>query len=197
MNDLRLIVDSETPLGRLLFKYIFATLDKLYIVETQEENLRELGPHLIPADINEYASSKADLVIRNEKSILNDGLKCVYISVDDHHCGAGCDCISTLPCVSGMVAELKIDNGTSGPVWECFHNMSGVAASLAVRVLSQGVLVDTVTMFGPVVTMEHLECTKLLKMECDLKNGVSRFTRYKGLFNFDLLLNAVVCSLRK
>ena len=100
----------------------------------------------------------------------------MYISVDDHHYVAGYDCISTLPCVSSMVAELQIDNRTSRPVWECFHNMSGVVASLAYRVLTWGMLVDVVTMFGLVTTMEHLECIKLLKMECDLKNGVCRFT---------------------
>ena len=113
MNDLRLTVDSETPFSRWLYKYIFATMDISYIVETQAENLRELGPGLISADVNEYATSKADLLIRNEKLVLNDKLKCVYISVDDHHCGAGYDCISTLPCVSGMVAELQIANRTS------------------------------------------------------------------------------------
>ena len=158
MNDLRLKVDSETPLGRWLYQYIFTTLDKSYIVETQVENLKELGPNLNPAEINEYATSKADLVIKKGKPVSSDRLKCAYVSVDDHHCGA--NCVSTVPSVSGMVAELKIDDETTGPVWECFCNMSGVAASLAVRVLSQGVLVDTVIMFGLVVTMEHLERTK-------------------------------------
>lgn len=57
--------------------------------------------------------------------------------------------------------------------------MCGVAASLAYRVLIRGMLVDMVTMFGLVATMEHLECTKLLKMECDLKNGVCGFTGAK------------------
>ena len=148
-------------------------------IKTQVENLRELGPGLISADVNEYATSKADLLIKNEKLVLNDKLKCVYISIDNHHCGAGYDCISTLPCVSGMVAELQIDNRTSRPVWKCSHNMSGVAASLTYWVLTRGVLVDLVTMFGLVTSMEHLECTKLLKVECDLKNGVCGFTGAK------------------
>ena len=47
------------------------------ITMVMEQNLKELGPNLIPADINEYTTSKADLVIRNEKLILNDRLKCV------------------------------------------------------------------------------------------------------------------------
>ena len=194
MNDLRLKVDSETPLGRWLYQYIFTTLDKSYIAETQVENLKELGPNLNPAEINEYATSKADLVIRKGKPVSSDRLKCAYVSVDDHHCGA--NCVSTVPSVSRMVAELKIDDETTGPVWECFRNMSGVAASLALRILSQGVLVDTVTMFGLVVTIEHLERTKLLKLECNLKNGMSKFVTCNGVFEFDLLLNAVVYRLR-
>ena len=62
-------IDNEIPFNRWLYNYIFATLDKTYIVETQEENLRELGPELVPTEINEYAASKADLMIRKEKSL--------------------------------------------------------------------------------------------------------------------------------
>ena len=44
-------------------------------------------------------------------------------------------------CVSGMVAEVKINDRTSAPLWECYHNMSGLAAAIAMQVLSDGVLI--------------------------------------------------------
>ena len=60
---LQLKIDNEIPFNRWLYNYIFATLNKTYIVETQEENMRELGPDLVPTIRNEYAASKRDLMI--------------------------------------------------------------------------------------------------------------------------------------
>ena len=60
--------------------------------------------------------------------LLNEDLKRLLVFADN---------VTSQHCVSGMVAELKIDNQTSTPVWECYHNMSGVAAALAIQVLCQ------------------------------------------------------------
>ena len=69
----------------------------------QEDNLRELGSNLVPEEINEYAMSKADLVIRRDKLISDNDLKCMTVIVD-------------VDGVSGMLTELKIDNQTSANV---------------------------------------------------------------------------------
>lgn len=60
--------------------------------------------------------------------------------------------------VSGMVAKLKIDNQISAAIWECYHNMSGVAAALTIWVLTHGVLLEKVTVFGMVTSVEHPDC---------------------------------------
>ena len=43
--------------------------------------------------------------------------------------------ISVVNDVTGMVAELKVHDKSNTPILECFHNMSWVAASLAMKVL--------------------------------------------------------------
>ena len=87
---------------------------------------------------------------------------------------------------------VKINDRTSAPLWECYYKMSRVAAAIAVQVLSDGVPIDKVSIFGLVLLVEHLDHTKLLKMECDFRNSVCRLTRCQAVFEFDLLLNAVV-----
>lgn len=159
----KLTIENEVPFNQWLYNYVFITLDKRYIVETQEDNLKELGLNLVPEEMNEYAMSKADLVIRRDKLILDDDLKCMMVFVDG---------IAGVDCVSGMVTELKVDDQTSAPVWECYRNMSQVAASLAVQVL-----IKKVTMFGVVASVNNLDHTRLLKMECDF---VCKFTRCQG-----------------
>jgi len=47
-----------------------------------------------------------------------------------------------------MVAEMKMDNKSNQPVWECFRNMSAVGASLAMEELNGGILVDKIVMYG-------------------------------------------------
>ena len=44
---------------------------------------------------------------------------------------------------------------TSYPVWECFHNMSGVGACITLKALSYGVLVQQVIIYGVVTTTEE------------------------------------------
>ena len=68
-----------------------------------------------------------------------------------------------MDCV-GMVAELKVEDSTNIPIWECFRNMSAMAASIAMKFLTNGVLINTVTVYGIVVRVNNLHCACLLKV---------------------------------
>jgi len=187
LRERELKVKSENSFGHWLYDYVFKTLDNSFIVETQEENLREVGKGFIADHINEYAMSKADLVIRKAELLpLDDNPpKCCVIFVND---------IPALEVVSGMVAELKIDDETSY-VWECFRNMSGVAASLAVELLTQGTIVNKVVVFGVVALVNHHKRSQLIKLECNFDTEKCEFTRCRGLFDIDILMNIVICAL--
>ena len=63
-----------------------------------------------------------------------------------------------------MVAELKISDKTSYPVWECFHNMSGVGACITLKALSYGVLVQQVIIYGVVTTTKESSKARLMQL---------------------------------
>ena len=80
--------------AKWLYDYIFKTLDKSFTVESQEENLKFVGPDLSAELVTDYATSKADLVI------MRNGL----------HSNVGICFVSVVPEVlevSGIVAEVK------------------------------------------------------------------------------------------
>ena len=60
-DDKSLQVKHEPPFSDWLYQYISRVLGN---VESQEDNLRDLGYGLASEEINEYAGSRADLVIR-------------------------------------------------------------------------------------------------------------------------------------
>ena len=51
---------------------------------------------------------------------------------------------------------------TDYPESECFHNMSAVAASIAMEIL---VVVNQATIYGVVIEIDHLDNTKLLRLD--------------------------------
>ena len=63
-----------------LFQYTFTSLSSSdFIVESQKENLRDVGRNIYEEEINEYALSKADLVIR--RNIVKEGsVSCCMVS---------------------------------------------------------------------------------------------------------------------
>ena len=44
LNERILPLEYEIPYSRWLFQYVFNTLDKTFVVESQEENIKSLGP---------------------------------------------------------------------------------------------------------------------------------------------------------
>ena len=92
----------------------------------------------------------------------------------------------------GMVAELKISDKTSYPVWECFHNMSGVGACITLKALSYGVLVQQVIIYGVVTTTEESNKARLIQLHMDFERGTCFFKQCDGCFPLDILLNAIL-----
>ena len=122
-----LVIKHEPPFSDWLHEYVTKALGNEFIVESQQDNLRDLGHGILAEEVNEYAASRADLVIRRDKGKATNA-ECCLVSVDVH----SVDCV-------GMVAELKMDDNTNLPIWECFRNMSAIAVSLAVEFLTNGV----------------------------------------------------------
>ena len=178
-----LTIKHEPPFSDWLRDYVSKTLGNKFIVESQQHNLRDLGMGIKPEELNEYAASKADLVVRRVKEKVTS-LDCCIVSVD----------VPSLKCL-GMVAELKISDTSNIPVWECFRNMSAIAASLALEILTCGTLVDTVSVYGIVAVITDLQHARLIKLKLDFRSGECTFMRCRKEFDLDLLLNMVVSSL--
>lgn len=179
-----LTIKHEPPFTDWLCDYVTETLGNLYLVESQRANLCDLGLGIKAEELNEYAASKADLVVRRVKE--NETyLDCCIVSID----------VPPLTDCIGMVAEMKIDDSSNTPIWECFRNMSAVAAKLALEVLTSGTLVDTVKVYGIVAAVTDLKHTRLIKLDLDFKSGKCTFMKCRKEFDLDILLNIVVSSL--
>ena len=107
-------VEEELPLNRWLYEYIYSKLDSsLFITEHREENIKPDGfPNLNVLEVNEYAKSVSDLVIYKRFDTQFKSLKCCFITISKE---AEKEPEKDL---CGMVAELKISDKTSYPVWE-------------------------------------------------------------------------------
>ena len=80
-------VNSETPFNDWMYDYFVKALPDEYIVTSRKENIKNLGKVILPEEINEYACSKSDLVIRKDKLVPSDMIKCCVVSiVEDDRC---------------------------------------------------------------------------------------------------------------
>ena len=166
-------VEYELPFSKWLYDYVSAKLPKCYIVTTQRENFihEDCLPHNVsPCQTNEYASLKADLVIYKDKLRNGDEINCV-------------------------VTEIKIADDSAYTVSDCFRNMSGVAASLATRVLRERVFVKQVNVIGLVLQVSDTSRTMLLKLVWDFGTNTCKFMKSQQVFEFDYLINAAVSVL--
>ena len=178
----------ELQLNRWLFDYISSCLSKLdYVVESRRDNVRGVGEGFFPEDITEYATSRGDLVIYKCTGLQEIRGCLVHF--------AGSSEIKHVAYLRGMVAELKVEDTSSAPMWECFHNMSAVGAALTMRVLKEGNIVDKVCMYGVIGVVSCLEQSKLLYLEMNYKTGQCHFKECVNLMDFDILMNIVVSFL--
>ena len=101
----RLVVDNEIPHTKWLHEYLSGTLDKKLVVKSREKNFKYTGfEDLMPTDSNEYAASEADLVILQDRAVINDTPVCVMML--------------------GLGAEVKEKDEGDFPISECYRNMS-------------------------------------------------------------------------
>ena len=176
------VVKEEVPLNRWLYEYICKTLDtSIFVVESKEDNIKDQFSEITPAEVNDYARSQAYLVIHKHIHLQKSSMKCATMM--------------TCETLSGMVAELKLTDGTSYPVWECFHNMSGIGANIAMKGLSQGVIVDYVVVYGLVTQIDSQHRCRLLQLVLNFNENICEFKQCDGHFQLDLLLNAILAHL--
>lgn len=139
---------------------------------------------IVAEEVNEYATSLADLVIRRDEGNLPVALAVVSLDIP-----------KVEETLTGTVAELKLDNAGNLPFWEYFRNMSATGTAISMEHLTRGVIVNKVTIYGIVVRIRELEHTKLLRLDMDFEAGECKFVKCRKEFNFDLLLNVVVSAL--
>ena len=176
-------VGHEPPFSDWLYNYVFRTVGNRFIVETQKENLHDVGSGIAGEEVTEYAASTPDLVIRKEAAQQPHNI--VIVSVD----------VSKVECITGMVAEMKTDNKNNLAIWECFRNMSATGTAMAIEYLSRGILVDKVNVYGIVVRVNEPQHTKLIQLKIDFSTGECMFIKCRKDFDFDLILNVVVSCL--
>ena len=105
-------IKDERPYTRGLYDYTSHILRPQFVVTWQDDNVKRYETYE-PDQINKYATSQADLVIYKAQS------------------SAYLECCPSDPAVSALVAELKLKDKTSYPMWECFHNMLAIRANMA------------------------------------------------------------------
>ena len=175
------MVSHEPPFTRWLYEYVYRTVGSQFIVETQRDNLKDVGEGLLAEKKYEYASSQPDLVIRRESS--KEPLMIAMLHLDIP---------SIEENITAMVAELKLRDDSGVPVWECFRNMSATGAAIAMEYLASGTIINTIVVYGVVVRVKELEHAKLIQLTLDFSTGDSQFYVCRKDIPLDLLLNAVV-----
>ena len=101
-----LVVNYEPPFTDWLYQYLHKRVGNDFIIESQD-NLKDIGKGISPEEINEYATSRADLIIRRDG--VKDPLILTLLSLDIPQ-------IEEPP--TGLVAELKVCNVGNGNVLE-------------------------------------------------------------------------------
>ena len=75
-----LVVNYEPPFTDWLYQYLHKRVGNDFIIESQEDNLKDIGKGISPEEINEYATSRADLIIRRDG--VKDPLILALLSLD-------------------------------------------------------------------------------------------------------------------
>ena len=85
---------------------------------------------------------------------------------------------------------------TEYPVWECFRNISGIAAKITMNTLKLGCLVNCVVVYGIVIQVNRTDSTTALKCIGNFESNTTTFLKAQGKYPFHLLLNAMVIHLQ-
>ena len=166
----------KIPHTQRLYDYVCSTLDESYIIKVQQHFLKNSNSKIHPENVTGDATSKADLLIVKDQ-IMNKKSEGDIINE-----------------VEGLVIQIENDN-LEYSILERFKNMSDVAASLASQCLRQGVLINSVTVYGIVAKVNDMDDTRLIKFTLDFENGESHLYNCKDNYPLHLLLNVVVASL--
>lgn len=122
--------------------------------------MQDVGNNIRSDELNEYATSRADLVIRREKCN-EEEMSCCFVSLNDDVP----DVTNDIPCIDGvcgLVTELKLSDESNHPICEYFRNMSAVGASVAIEELAGDRLVNHVKVYRIVARVNGLQHSKLL-----------------------------------
>ena len=91
-------VNSEIPFNDWIYEYFVKALPDEYIVVPRKENIKNLGKGILPEEVNEYAKSKSDLVIRKDQLVPPGVIRCCVVSVVKD--------VPTVEMIKGLVSEI-------------------------------------------------------------------------------------------
>ena len=147
------VIKYKPPFTDWLYHYIHRTLGRNFIVESQDQYLRDIGCDIKTEEVIEYATSHADLMIRKEGGGQPVVLAVVSVEIP-----------KIKDTLTGMVEEMKLDKLSNVAIWECYRNMSATGAAISMEYLMQGLIVNEVTIYGIVVSINELEHAKVIKL---------------------------------
>ena len=169
-NSVR-VLHHELPVIDWLAEYLAETLQPTgFIVDTQNKKTKAVAP------VNEYITSKPDLLIYNAH--FTSHLGAVYIDL-------------VLFQNDELSAKEVLITGANGEN-ECFYNMFSQGTNLAMKAISTGSIPTEIQMYGIAVAIKKPQEAKLLYMKINLEKRKCFFRRSLEFFDFSLLLNILV-----
>ena len=144
-----------------------------------------------PALVNEYVTSKSDLLFYQEKYVKSN-FQAVHISLSQ----LSVDDIDECQLKAG-VAEVKVHQLSASAENELFYNMFGEGAKLTTTVLCKGKRVELVTIYGILVQVHQHNKAKLFKLKIDFMAGICTFERCRKMVPFFVLFNEIVSILEQ
>ena len=70
---------------------------------------------------------------------------------------------------------MLMNDKTSYPIWECFHNMLAVGACIVMKILSQGMLINQILVYGIVTSIDETLSARLIQLQMNFENNTYSF----------------------
>ena len=174
--------NKEIQFNDWLFDYLNGVLSpQQFIVEANKEN-KSIFP-----DVCEYSSSAADCFIYHPRSVLESrigGINVLITNSDEEDeenleldIKEPLDFCETLYHITATTVEIKSNTVNEAAINECFYNMGGKASKIVTEMLQLGHIVDRLTMYGIVCSMDEPRHAIFLMMNWDFQTSKTVFKK--------------------
>ena len=193
-----LTVDKEIQFNDWLFVKLDCLLSPQGFVVRQNKPNKEILPNVC-----EYSTSQPDCVVYHTNSLLGNQVIASIIQIEGDNSSESEDSIVniddmddfTLTTSSGFAIEIKSDLVSEAAINECYYNMFGAGSRLATMQLEMGNVVESVKMYGVVVSMQDPNHAVLLSVKIDFASNTCDFRRVDKKYSFIELMNLILTHL--